>query len=530
MTIVYKARLDRLELQSWIPGEMTAMPNSLARREFLKTIGFGAAAAALSPLGRAVAGEGAKARPNVLFIAVDDLRPELGCYGSRHIRTPNIDKLAKSARLFKRHYIQSAVCGPSRCSLLTGRRLWSWDCWKSARKLKTEPSAAVSFPHLFRRGGYRTVCIGKISHLPGGVTDPAQKRHEVPFSWDLSYAPIGKWKDPWGAFFCYADGSVREYGYGRNKTDTPAFECADVADEGYADGLNAREAIKQLGDLKSRGKPFLLAVGFYKPHLPHNAPKKYWDMYDPDKIPLAPNRQPPRNVDADISLHPSFELTGHYAWPGGKGKITDAQARNQRHAYFACVSYMDAQVGKVLGELKRLGLDRNTIVVLWGDHGWHLGEHGIFGKQTNFEIAARSPLIVRMPDMPRAGKSTDALAETVDIYPTLAELCGLKPPADLPGVSLKPLLDDPDRRGKDGAFSFFGRGRYFGRTLRTDRYRIVEWSDRRKKLPAKIELYDHRTDPGENTNIAGNAENKKLVQKLLAQMKTPSRAVATRLP
>ena len=530
MTIVYKARLDRLELQSWIPGEMTAMPNSLARREFLKTIGFGAVAAALSPLGRAVAGEGAKARPNVLFIAVDDLRPELGCYGSRHIRTPNIDKLAKSARLFKRHYIQSAVCGPSRCSLLTGRRLWSWDCWKSARKLKTEPSAAVSFPHLFRRGGYRTVCIGKISHLPGGVTDPAQKRHEVPFSWDLSYAPIGKWKDPWGAFFCYADGSVREYGYGRNKTDTPAFECADVADEGYADGLNAREAIKQLGDLKSRGKPFLLAVGFYKPHLPHNAPKKYWDMYDPDKIPLAPNRQPPRNVDADISLHPSFELTGHYAWPGGKGKITDAQARNQRHAYFACVSYMDAQVGKVLGELKRLGLDRNTIVVLWGDHGWHLGEHGIFGKQTNFEIAARSPLIVRMPDMPRAGKSTDALAETVDIYPTLAELCGLKPPADLPGVSLKPLLDDPARRGKDGAFSFFGRGRYFGRTLRTDRYRIVEWSDRRKKLPAKIELYDHRTDPGENTNIAGNAENKKLVQKLLAQMKTPSRAVATRLP
>ena len=505
------------------------MTNPNARREFLKTIGFGTAALALSPLGRAAGGEGAKARPNVLFIAVDDLRPELGCYGSKHIRTPEIDKLANAARIFKRHYIQSAVCGPSRCSLLTGRRLWSWDCWRAARKLKTEPAAPVSIAHLFRRGGYRTVCIGKISHLPGGVIDPAGKTHEVPFSWDLAYAPVGKWKDPWGAFFCYADGSVREYGYGRNKANKPAFECADVADEGYADGLNTQEAIKQLGDLKSRRKPFFLAVGFYKPHLPHNAPKKYWDMYDPDKITLAPNRQLPKNVDAGISLHPSFELTGHYAWPGGRGKISDVQARRQRHAYFACVSYIDAQVGKVLTELKRLDLDRNTIVVLWGDHGWHLGEHGIFGKHTNFEIAARSPLIIKTPDMPRAGQSTDALAETVDIYPTLADLCGLKAPADLPGVSLKPLLGDPTRRVKDGAFSFFGRGRYFGRTLRTDRYRIVEWSDSRKKLPAKIELYDHQTDPGENTNIAANPENKELVKKLLAQMRTPSRTVATRL-
>ena len=505
------------------------MTNSNARREFLKTIGFGAAAMALSPLAGAVEGNEANDRPNVLFIAVDDLRPELGCYGSAHIRTPEIDKLAKAGRVFKRHYIQSAVCGPSRCSLLTGRRFWSWDCWKEARKLKTEPAVPVSIAHLFHRGGYRTVCIGKISHLPGGVTDPTGKRHEVPFSWDLAYAPVGKWKDPWGAFFCYADGSVREYGYGRNKADKPAFECADVSDEGYADGLNAREAIKQLGDLKSRRKPFFLAVGFYKPHLPHNAPKKYWDMYDPDKIPLAPNRKPPKNVDASISLHPSFEMTTHYAWPGGKGKITDAQARRQRHAYFACVSYIDAQVGKVLGELKRLDLDRNTIVVLWGDHGWHLGEHGIFGKHTNFEVAARSPLIIKTPDMPHAGQSTDALAETVDIYPTLADLCGLKAPADLPGVSLRSILGDPNRRVKDGAFSFFGRGRYFGRTLRSDRYRIVEWSDSRKKLPTKLELYDHHSDPGENINIAANPENKKLVQKLLAQMKTPSRAVATRL-
>lgn len=505
---------------------MTSPPT---RREFLKTMGVAATALALPSLARGTAG-GAKGKPNVLFIAVDDLRPELGCYGAAGIHTPNIDRLGQAGRVFTRHYIQSAVCGPSRCSLLTGKRVWSWDCWRAARRAKTEPAAPVSIAHLFRRGAYRTVCIGKISHLPGGVTDPAQKTHEVPFSWDLAYAPVGKWKDPWGAFFCYADGTVREYGYGRNKTNTPAFECADVGDEGYADGLNAWEAIKQLRDLKSRKQPFFLAVGFYKPHLPHNAPKKYWDLYDPAKIPLAPNRQPPKNVDPAISLHPSFEVTTHYAWPGGRGRITDAQARNQRHAYFACVSYIDAQIGKVLDELKRLDLEGNTIVVLWGDHGWHLGEHGIFGKQTNFEVATRSPLIIKAPQMRKAGLTADGLVETVDIYPTLADMCGLKAPADLPGVSLRPLLEDPSRRGKDGAFSFFGRGRYFGRTLRTDRYRIVEWQDRKTKAVAQVELYDHEAAPSEAVNIAGNPENTKLVAKLLRQMKTDSRAMASSVP
>jgi len=504
-----------------------------ARRDFLKTVGFGTVALGLSRLGIAAASSrsgSAEGRPNVLFIAVDDLRPALGCYGDTRIKTPNINRLAAAGRVFRRHYIQSAVCGPSRCSLLTGKRVWSWDCWRQVRRMRTEPQSPVSIAHLFRRAKYRTVCIGKISHLPGGVVDPAQKTHEVPFSWDLAYAPVGKWKDPWGAFFCYADGSVREYGYGRNKTNTPAFECADVPDEGYADGLNAREAIKQLRDLNARKRSFFLAVGFYKPHLPHNAPKKYWDMYDPKEISLPPHNKPPKNVDPKISLHPSFELTTHYNWPGGRGRITDRQARNQRHAYFACVSYIDAQIGRVLDELKRLKLDRNTIVVLWGDHGWHLGEHGIFGKQTNFEAATRSPLIVKTPDMPQAGQAADGLVETVDIYPTLADLCGLEAPNDLPGVSLKPLLEDPKRRGKDGAFSFFGRGQYFGRTLRTEHYRIVEWVNRKTKKSAQIELYDHRKDPAETVNIADNPEHKDLVRKLLSLMKSESRAMPQKVP
>jgi len=500
----------------------TRGPDRMDRRGLLKRVAATAAAGLATGWApgapqrkRPAAAKESTDRPNVLMICVDDLRPELGCYGVKGIHTPNIDRLASRGRVFLRHYIQSAVCVPSRYSLLTGMR--TPPNWGRVRKLKTEPTRPVSFAHLFRRGGYRTVCLGKISHLPGGVIDPKQKTHEVPFSWDLAYAPVGKWKDPWGAFFCYADGSVREYGYGRNKTNTPAYEMADVPDEGYADGLNAQEAVKQLRDLKVRRQPFLLAVGFYKPHLPHNAPKKYWDLYDPAKVGQAANRTPPENVDPAISLHPSFEVTTHYAWPGGKGKITDAQAVNQRRAYFACVSYIDAQVGKVLDELKRLGLDRDTIVLLWGAHGWHLGEHGIFGKQTNFEVATRSPLIVSVPGMTAPGEPANGLVETVDIYPTLTDLCGLTAPAELAGTSLGPLLENPNHPGKDGAYSFFGRGKLFGKTLRTDRYRIVEWTDRKAGKVVQTELYDHQADPCETRNIA--AQHPEVVRKLLPRLR-----------
>jgi len=465
------------------------------------------------PVAVAAAGK----RPNVLLICVDDLRPQLGCYGCKEMISPNIDRLAAEGRMFTRHYVQVAACGPSRCTMLTGRReMHSWDCWGPDRKLAAEPVYPVSFAHLFRKAGYRTVCIGKVSHQPGGVMDPQQKVHQVPFSWDLAYAPVGPWKDPWGAFFCYADGSVRLYGYGRNRSDTPAYESADVPDEGYADGLNAQEGIKQLRDLQQRGKPFLLAVGFYKPHLPHCAPKKYWDLYDPEKVGLAENRSPPENVDPTICLHRSYELTTHYAWPGGAGNITDRQAQNQRHAYFACVSYVDAQIGKVLDELKRLQLDQNTLVVLWGDHGWHLGEHGIFCKATNFEVATRSPLIVKVPGMSQPGRPADGLAETVDLYPTLAELCGLNAPDDLVGESLVRILQDPDASGKNGAMSTYRIGANFGKSLRTDRYRLVEWVNQKTKKPVQIELYDHQTDPQENNNIA--EREPEVVTRLLEQL------------
>jgi len=485
----------------------------ITRRDFLRSLG--ACAAATLPGGMTTEARNDSKRYNVLLICVDDLRPQLGCFGHKDMISPNIDRLAREGRLFTRHYVQMAVCGPSRCSMLTGQRLDVWDCWVDQRKQKTEPEKPVSMPHLFRRNGYNTVCIGKISHQPGGVIGAGAKIHQIPFSWDLAYAPVGPWKTPWGAFFSYDKGRIREYGYGNDDRTMPAYEAADVPDTGYADGLNAQEAIKQLRTLKSR--KFFLAVGFYKPHLPFNAPKKYWDMYDPEEIELAKNSFPPRNVDPEISMHPSFELTTHYGWPSGSGNVTQAEARTLRHAYFACVSYVDAQIGKVLNEVKRLGLDKNTVIALWSDHGWHLGEHAMWGKQTNFEIAVRSPLIFKVPGMSEPGESTRSLVETVDLYPTLAELCGLDAPDDLAGISLVPMVKDPNHPGKSFAYSFHPRGRLMGRTLRTDRYRIVHWTDKQGKT-VQVELYDHRIDPGENENIA--SRDPEMVKQLLSKLQS----------
>lgn len=495
---------------------------SWTRRAFLKAAGVGASCFALPKhvsLAESdeVPGARESKRPNVLLICVDDLRPQLGCYGCRDMISPNIDRLAGEGRLFTRHYVQSAVCGPSRCSMLTGRPQASWDCWRQQRKLKTEPDAPVSLAHLFRRNGYRTVCIGKVSHQPGGVIGKEAKVHQIPFSWDLAYAPVGPWKTPWGAFFSYDKGRIREYGYGRDDRTMPAYEAADVPDTGYADGLNAEEAVKQLRAMKNR--QFFLAVGFYKPHLPFNAPKKYWDLYDREKITLADNPFPPKNVDPQISMHPSFELTTHYNWPSGKGKVTGEEAKILRHAYFACVSYVDAQIGKVLEEVKRLGLDRNTVIALWSDHGWHLGEHGMWGKQTNFEVAARSPLILKIPDIPKPGERARGLVETVDLYPTLADLCGLDAPADLTGTSLVPILRDPDHPGKPCAYSFHPRGPLMGRTLRTDRFRIVHWTNKKGET-VQVELYNHRIDPQEDDNIAGAHPD--TVRKLIAMLREKS--------
>jgi len=458
-----------------------------------------------------------KDRPyNVLMICVDDLRPELACYGNSIIKSPNIDLLASGGLLFKNHYVQSAICGPSRTTLLTGKISQKWDTWEEYRKNKIEPENPIALPHLFKKNGYTTIGIGKITHQPGGVLDEEQLIDQIPFSWDSTYTAVGKWKTPWRAFFAYANGDAHNTAM-RIGVETPRlpYEAGEVDDMGYPDGLNAMEAVKQIRKLKQEKNPFFLTVGFFKPHLPFNAPKKYWDLYDRNQIPSADNNYPPKNLNNPYSLNKSPELTTHYPWPDGPGIVSEESTKIVKHGYYAAVSYIDAQIGLVLEELKRQKLDKNTIVVLWSDHGWHLGEHGIFGKMTNFNIATNSPLIIKVPGSNSNGKIANAIVETVDIYPTLAELCEFKTPDDVDGKSLVPILKNPREIGKQFARSFYYRKNALGKTIKTDQYRVVRWASEKDSTLA-IELYDHLKDPHENVNIS--SDNVALTDSLLTQM------------
>ena len=450
---------------------------------------------------------------NVLFIAVDDLRPELAAYGGdAYAKTPNLDRLAREGVAFRRQYVQVPTCGASRYALLTGQyprtpQQLSNEAFAEGlpRERQERPESVVE---LFRRNGYRTVSLGKVSHYPDGriysYSGEGDGRLEMPFSWDEVWGPVGKWGTAWNAFFGYADGSNRNDAQGA----TPAFEHADVPDDGYPDGLTAERAIRELREL--RDTTFFLAVGFFKPHLPFTAPQKYWDLYDDAEIPLSPDPGVPTGINPG-SLHDSPEMFRSYAHPekGGAGVVlSDGYARTLRHAYYAAASYSDAQVGKVLDELDRLGLRDRTIVVLWGDHGWHLGDQTIWGKHTTFERALRSPLVVRVPGMPHPGAVADGVVEAVDVYPTLVELAGLPDPGGLDGRSFAGLLRDPSGPGKEAAYS-----RWTGRrTLRTDRWRLVLHDEGEPR----VELFDHAADAYETRNVA--AEYPEVVMRLLPML------------
>lgn len=459
---------------------------------------------------------------NVLFIAVDDLRSEIGYYGNESIHTPNIDKLAAQSRVFSNHFVHVAACGPSRSTLLSGRRTLSWDIFKNIRESGQKPDSIFSMPQLFKDNGYATIGIGKISHKPGGVMDSLQRIPEVPFSWDTTYAPVGKWKDPWNAFFSYSNGDTRTYGYDRsNDTSMPPFEDADVTDNGYADGLNAEEAIKQLREL--RGKRFFLAVGFYKPHLPFNAPQKYWDLYDKENIPSSSFNKPPKdNIQSNVSLHAdhrSYEPRTHYKWPSDSSNyiITPDRERTLKQGYYAAVSYVDAQIGKVLNEVKSLGLDKNTIVVLWGDHGWHLGEYGIWGKYTLFDNSLKSPLIINVPGMNNKGEVSNSIVETVDIFPTLADLCELPIPEYVEGRSMIDIINYPDSEIKKYSIGERNAWGVHAYTIRNQRYRMITWRPQEKDS-LEIELYDYLEDPPARRNIAD--EKPMVVNKMMKQLKS----------
>ncbi len=454
--------------------------------------------------------QNAPAPPNILFIAVDDLRPELGAYGASWIKTPNLDRLAAEGRLFTHHFAQVPTCGASRYALLTGTRPHLPEHLGNQALAdllpRQEQKTPESFAHVFKRNGYYTASIGKISHMPDGrlytYEGEGNGALEMPFSWDEVWGPTGKWNTGWNAFFGYADGSNRNLARGA----FPAFEAAAVPDTSYPDGLTALKAIEVLREVQDRS--FLLAIGFFKPHLPFTAPQKYWDLYDEAGIVLSPNPEAPAGV-VDRSLHDSGEMFGNYAHEtrGGAGiRIDDVYAKKLRHAYFASVSFVDAQIGKVLDELDNLGLREQTIVVVWGDHGWHLGDHTIWGKHTTFDRALRSTLIVQTPDMPHRGTPTGGVVETLDLYPTLLDLAGLKSNVELAGESIRPLLENPTHPGKDAALGYW----HNRRTLRTERYRFTRYEN------GGIELFDHATDPYETQNIAD--QHPKLVASLNLQL------------
>lgn len=481
------------------------MPNCvLDRRAFLGT--------SLAALGTGLLANRTMAadteRPNVLFIAIDDLRPQLGCYGHGHIHTPNIERLASEGLLFERAYCQQAICMSSRASLLSGYRPDKGQIFRNGPLYKHVPDALPINRH-FLDNGYEAVTMGKIYH----------HRSDEKQGWSKEgFHPEGDWQ---GRGYLTDEGIQHALDYnaahpgGKKKGLGPAFEAADVPDNAYPDGITAEHAVKELNRLKDQ--PFFMALGFVKPHLPFNAPKKYWDLYDADKINLANNPFVPKNAPEEAFTNWG-ELRSYYGMPK-EGPMPDDLARKLIHGYYACVSYVDALVGKVLDELDRLDLRKNTIVILWGDHGWKLGEHGMWCKHTNFELDTHATLMLSAPGMKAKGERTRNLVEFVDIYPTLCELTGLEKPSHLEGVSMAPLLDEPDQPWKEAAYSQYPRGSLMGYSVRTDRYRYTEWWRLGKTEIEARELYDHEKDPDENANVAGEAENKDVVERHSALLK-----------
>ncbi len=456
--------------------------------------------------GLALPAPGAAAqRPNILFIAVDDLRPELGCYGREYIKSPNIDRIARQGMTFNRAYCQQAVCSPSRSSLLTGTRPDTTKVWDLQTHFRVALPDVVTLPQHFKQNGYFVQGMGKIYH--GGFDDPP--------SWSTP------WQTPNAPTYARvntpaAKDEDRPRRAAKQKPGPP-FESADVPDNFYKDGKTAELAAATLREISRKPEPFFLGVGFSKPHLPFVAPKRYWDLYDPARIQLAPNPFRPKDAP-EHALANSGELRNYVGMPA-EGPIPESVARQLKHGYYAAVSYTDAQIGKVLDELDRLGLRKNTIIVLWGDHGWKLGEHGEWCKHSNVENDTNAPLLLSVPGMKNAGKRTNALVEFVDIYPTLADAAGLPLPRHLEGTSMKPLLDEPARPWKKAAFSQYPRGAArMGYSMRTDRYRFTVWVDRRDHSRVEtVELYDHQSDPQENTNIARLQANEELVGQLMKQ-------------
>lgn len=500
-------------------------------------------------------------KPNVLFIAIDDLKPILGCYGDPMIKTPNIDRLAKMGTVFKSNYCQQAVCGPTRASIMTGMRPDVTKVWDLKTKMRDMNPDILTIPQYFASQGYTTQGIGKI-YDPRCVDDESDKPSwTVPFyKTDKKYyvAAIG---EPALNYYQKKETKalVEKYkkeaeGKGLNNWPAieyvaskirPSVECLDLPDNAYIDGAHVLQAKDILKELKKGAQPFFFAVGLAKPHLPFNAPKKYWDLYQRDNMPVAEFQEKSKNA-VDVAYHNSGEFRSYSDIPpllsftDQKGYGITFPLDKQKEliqGYYAAVSYADAQVGVLLNALDSLGLSKNTVIVLWGDHGWHLGDHNLWCKHSNFEQATHSPLIFSAPYIKPS--ATSSLSEFVDIFPTLCELSNIPVPAHLEGKSLVPLMRNPASSIKEFAVSQYPRSgnsietqrtadaslKVMGYSLRTKRYRYTIWMENfRSNQPFNAssvvgdELYDYQKDPLEKVNVANDKKYAQVSKELKDKM------------
>ena len=482
-------------------------------------------------------------KPNILFISIDDLRPTLGVYGDSIAITPNIDKLASEGATFRNTFCQSAVCAPSRASLMTGLRPDATRVWHLGNKFRKINPATVTMPQHFSKFGYHTVNIGKMFHnyMPDSI------------SWDEpDLRPARYLRPEWlgrdGETFYISKAvqksqvikrdsllKLRPIRYADGWNTGPAWEAADVHDSLYYDGAQNELTKKTLSRLATMDQPFYMGLGFFRPHLPFVAPKKYWDMYQREQIPLANN--PELSADAPLfSMNSMYELRhydgfGHIGHPTSSFRMNEDTARILKHGYYASVSYVDALLGDLISHMKELGIYENTIIIVWGDHGWKLGEHNSWGKMTNYNIDLQVPMIIRYPNQENRGVQTFSITELVDMFPTLCELADVEIPNYMQGSSLIPLLKNPDLPWKKAAFSQFHRRpkvsadgkRYMGYSLNTSTHHYIEWYHWNHKTGNKgeyvtAELYHRKNDPHEKRNISQEEENIELVKTLSNQL------------
>ncbi len=481
-------------------------------------------------------GESHISHPNILFIAVDDLKPTIGSYGDSTAITPHMDKLASEGITFMKNYCQQAVCAPSRASLLTGRYPDQLQVWDLKTIIREKNPGIITLPQYFRSYGYQTAATGKIfdpRSLEGSWGGP----HD-PSSWSVNYISPGEiytynhdlgppsyfyagikakneismLKDEAKKKGIHNSVAIRDY---VKERFFPAVECVDVPFDAYSDGALAKHGIQLMDSLAKTAEPFFLAVGFHRPHLPFTAPKKYWDLYDRRKFKLAEFQDIATNSPR-IAYHNSGELRNGYTGIPAEGRLPDTLQLELIHGYYAATTYIDDMIGMLLDKVDQLGISNNTIIVLWGDHGWHLGDHGIWCKHSNFEQATRAPLIMRDPDQKVKGGKHWGPTEFTDIAPTLCELAGLKIPVFFEGLSLKPLFDNPDQKLRTSALSQYPRqgNKYMGYTIRTNRYRYTKWLESKSGETYDRELYDYEADPLETTSLINDKNYDSIIQYL----------------